>query len=262
MKHLVFLIILFPALLAGQAIVSDTAYVTRDTIEGVTYYQEVRSITYDNGQATTQTGPRLDSTEFVRRAFRDAHDALLPVAEGVRLLASSGDNYRTHRYYSDILAEVTGESYQTGVLPSGKFRDYLSSNYGGNVWRVFYDSAGVRKDFFVYYIAESNIGREITNAAQVINQGVDPVYVPGTADRRIRFFPYNENFSKVTLLVREGGGLVPFFVPLLDVRSIQTIVDDEGVDTGRTLFTDAQRQLRLVRVPVTLASEIPEGPGL
>lgn len=261
MKHLIFFLLIFPIALSAQVVVSDTAYVTTDTIEGAVFYQEVRSVIYDNGQATTTTGPRLDSTEFVRRAFRDAHDAMLPVAEGVRLLASAPDNRRLHNYYSDILEQVTGESYLNGVLPGGKLSDYVTDNYAGNVWRVFYDSAGVTRNFFVYYNADNNIGREITNAPQVINQGADPVYVPGTADRRIRFFPYNEQFSRVTLLVRNAqGALSPFFVPLAEVRSIQTIVDDQGRDTGRTLFTDAERSVRLVRVPVTLASEIEQEP--
>lgn len=260
MKHALTITFLFLALLAGaQTIVSDTAYVKDTTISGVKYFQEVQQVTYDNGASQTNVGQRLDSAEFVRRAFVSAHDAVLPLAEGVRLLANPQSvtlnngapaGRPTHLYYSGILESVTGSSYQDMALDTTSGRSYIQ-DYHDNVWRVFYDSAGVAKDFFVYYIPANNVGREITNPSQVINDTEAPAFVPGTQDRRIRFFPYTGFFARATLLVRDGGGsLIPFFTPLKEVRSLRTIVDDEGVDTGRTLFGDSELELRLVRIPI------------
>lgn len=236
----------------AQVVVTDTAYVTRDTIAGVVYFQEVRQVEYDNGQSNITTGERLDSAEFVRRAFRDAHDAMLPVAQATQVLALSGDNRRVHNYYSDILEDVTGQDYSTGVLEGGKFQNYIREYEA--VWRVFYDSAGVTKDFYVYYNDSLNVGREILNPAAVI-AGSAPQYVVATKDRRIRFFPYESFFARLTLLVRSGAQLVPFYTPLLETRSIRNIVNEAGVDTGRTLWTDANLECRLVRIPIQTPQE-------
>lgn len=254
MKHILFLFLLLPALAFGQQIVRDTAYLKDTTIAGMRYYQEVRVIAYDNGQSSTQTGPRLDSAEFVRRAFRDAHDAMLPVAEGVRLLTLAGDNRRTHQYYSGILQAVTGQNYRDGVLEGGKFTNYIR-NYRA-VWRVFYDSLGTQRDFYVFYNDTLNVGREITNPAAVIAGGA-PVYVPSNRDRRIRFFPYETFFAQVTVLVRNAqNALTPLFAPLPEVRESLSIVDDTGADTGRRLWLSVNRTgltppARLVKIPIT-----------
>jgi len=204
MKHcILFLLFFISAIASAQEIVSDTAYVQDTVINDVKYFQEVAITTFDNGASQTKVGPpRLDSATFVQRRFRDAHDAMLPVARGVELLANRPNYFRTHRYYSDMLERITGKSYKVGVI-DGTYDNYITPDYGPAVWRVFYDSAGVTKNFFVYYNDSLNIGREITNAPNVV-RGEAPSFVTPTNDRRIRFFPYETFFSRVTLLVRDG----------------------------------------------------------
>lgn len=250
MKQIVFFLLLLPGFVSGQTIVSDTAYVVDTVIGGVKYFQEVTAITYDNGQSTMSTGPRLDSVSFVEQAFNSARSAILPVSQAIKLLSQVGESRRRHRYYSDMLQSVTGSDYLTGTQPNGIYQDLVTPFYGGNVWRVFYDSAGVKRSFFVYYITANNIGREITNPVEVINGTEPPALVPGTKDRRIRFFPYTRDLARCNLLLRDqNGALQPHFIPLRDVAAIRTIVDDDGVDTGRTVFVDETMTFTLVRIP-------------
>ena len=246
MKYLTFLFLFASVSVFAQEVTNSEAYIQDTVIDGVKYFQKVIITEYDDGARNEKVGPRRDSAEFFSRAYRDAHDAVLPVAEGVRLLANRPTYMQTHRYYSDMLDSLTGKNYSELATER-----YISPAYGPAVWRVFYDSAGVTRNFFVYYNDSLNIGREITNAAQVI-RGENPAFVPGTQDRRIRFFPYETFFARVTLLVRdEQGSLKGFFVPLPEVRKIKEIANDAGVNTGRSLWTDKDRAIRLVRIPIT-----------
>lgn len=254
MKHVLFLFLLLPVLAFSQQVTRDTAFVRTTAISGVTYYQEVREITYDNGQSSIQTGPRLDSAEFVRRAFRDAHDAMLPVAEGVRILAQAPEQRRTFQYYSNILLQVAGQNYVNGVLQGGKFQNYISAYEA--VWRVDYDSSGTQRSFFVFYNDSTNVGLEISNASQVINSTANPAFVPAARRRQIQFLPYETFFAQVQLTLRNAQGQpVAQYQPRVEVREIASVVDDNGIDTGRRIWTSIAQTgrpapIRLVKIPI------------
>lgn len=252
---IIFLFLVLAVSVAGQQVVFDTIIVKDTIINGMKKFQTITDTQYDNGQRDYKESPREDSAVFVRNAFRDAHDPMMSVAEGTRLLVLAPEFRRQHLYWSKVLELVTGQNYRAGVLEGGKFRNYISA-YGDAVWRVFYDSLGTQRDFYVYYDDSLNVGREITNAPQVIT-GAAPVYRQSNRDRRIRFFPYESFFAQVTVLVRNAqNALIPLFTPLVEVRESLSIVDDAGVDTGRRLWlsvnrTGATPPVRLVKIPIT-----------
>lgn len=256
MKHTVlFLLLLLPLLATAQQITKDTAYLIKTVTGGVTYYQTYSEVRYDDGTIDPYTGPRIDSVEFVRRAFRDAHDAMLPVAEAARVHALRKNQVQRFNYLSKLLKDVTGKTYFQGV-EDGTYAQYNKELSG--VWRVFYtDTVGAEQSFYFYYAfndsTKAGTGREISNQQQVLANNAAPNYV--NAGRRIVFSAYEKFFTRMNIRRRINGTYRDLWANKdePELREIDRVADDDGVDRGRTVWLTADNSTnakapRLVRL--------------
>jgi hypothetical protein len=109
--RLVFLVLLLPLLAFSQRVTRDTVYniVTRDSF-GLKV-QVVRETSFDNGAKQINQSELIDSSEFVRRLFRDAQSSMLPVREAAKQLLLSDNNRKQFTDANRILQSVTGRNY-------------------------------------------------------------------------------------------------------------------------------------------------------
>lgn len=185
MRNLILTLCAFFALvnIQAQTITKDSSYLKQTIIDGITYYQQCRALEYDDGQSAISCAARVDSTELVRRLFRDAHQAIRPLANAYKRTAIEFEFRRTHNDLSALLQTVSGETY------FDKAKERYGRGFENLLVKITDRSANPDSAFFAQI--NSNLrARQVegTSVSNVNKTYTFTGFTPGGYSRPVRFF--------------------------------------------------------------------------
>jgi len=231
MRQLILILCAFFAVLTCQAqtITKDSSYLKTSTVNDTTFFQQCRVLEYDNGQSSEACGALIDSLTLIKRLFRDAHQAIRPLARAFKTSAVEFEYRRAHNDLSDLLEEVTGETY------FDRSKDRYGEEFKNLLIKVTDRSADPDSVFFAQI--NSNLrARQVNDAA--INNSEKTYSFSGYKilgySKLIRFYDVDH---------------IRFLDLFGDTREFVLIgkqVNEDGVETGREVWRTPDNQYRLI----------------
>lgn len=229
----IFILISFFALLAtisrGQSIVRDVQYRVTTVIDSVTYYQECRLIEYSDGRKEDICQPRVDSVQYIANLFRDAKQAKDIEQDAITRIINSTTQAAQFLRNSNLLDSLTNENYFQHAD-----RRYLSA-FINTLWR-FRETA--TDSVFFMHVNQNGIGRQanITLNPREKTFTVDSYVTGGESSK---FFLFDTDYFRYNNLWDYGR---------VDFVQVSSIADDNGLDTGRTLWMDKDRRFSVTKL--------------